>query len=222
VQVAGLGSLLYPVAGWAAVPDVGARRFRTRPSLPGAHATIRWSRAATAGRPQDSCLAPQRDLLVRRPGRPDEHLATRPHHRQFANPGLRTNRSATPTRVPDGEARPSPLRPALPISDRPTDRRRTRTAPTPPTRAHRATTDESAQHERRGTHVEPPGSPGRRLTHPASARAPRRAVAPAQKPCMHRQEVRERAAGQPSAAETTSRASSWMRARWSGPRKLSA
>jgi hypothetical protein len=65
----------------AAVPDVGARPFPTRSSPPGAHATIRWSRAAAAGRPQDSCRAPKRDLLVRRPGRSDEYLAKGPHHR---------------------------------------------------------------------------------------------------------------------------------------------
>jgi hypothetical protein len=40
-------------------------------------------RAAAASRPQAGCLPPHRDLLVRRPGRPDEQLATHPHHRQF-------------------------------------------------------------------------------------------------------------------------------------------
>jgi hypothetical protein len=126
------------VVALAAVPDVGARPSATRPSPPGAHATIRWSGVAAAGRPQDSCRAPQRDVLVRRPGRPDEHLATRPHHRQFSSRAPDQPQRATPTRVPDGEARPSPLRPAPPVSDRPS-RGRSGTAPTPPTRAHRAT-----------------------------------------------------------------------------------
>jgi hypothetical protein len=60
MEVAGLCSLPSPVVAWAAVPDVGARPSTTRPSLPGAHATILWSGAAAAGRPQASCLAPHR------------------------------------------------------------------------------------------------------------------------------------------------------------------
>jgi hypothetical protein len=92
-QVAWLASLPDPVVAWAAVPDVEARPSTTRPSLPGAHATIRWSRASTAGQPQASCRAPQRDVLVPMPGRQDEHLATCPHRRWFSS-RPRTNRSA--------------------------------------------------------------------------------------------------------------------------------
>ena len=79
VRVARLASLPDPGVARAAVPDMGARPSTTRPSPPGAHATILWSRTAAAGRLQASCPAPQHDLLVRKPGRPDEHLATRPH-----------------------------------------------------------------------------------------------------------------------------------------------
>src|SRR5690606_34513571 len=39
-----LGSPPNPVGAWTAVPDSGARRFRTRPSPPGANATVLWSR----------------------------------------------------------------------------------------------------------------------------------------------------------------------------------
>jgi hypothetical protein len=56
------------------------------------------------------------DLFVRRPGRPDEHLATRPHHRQFPH-RTRTNRSALhPLAFPMGstplaaQTRPAHLR----------------------------------------------------------------------------------------------------------------
>jgi hypothetical protein len=130
VQMAGLDPLPYPVVARATVPDVGARPSTTRPSPPGAHATLRWSRAAAAGRPQDSCLAPQRDLLIRRPGRQDEHLATRPHQRQFPNRAPDQPQRGTPTRVPDGEAHPWPP-PTCPAHHRPTNARASRNRANP-------------------------------------------------------------------------------------------
>jgi hypothetical protein len=57
-QVTGLASLPNYVAGLATVPDLGARPFTTSPSLPGAYATILWSRPVVAAQPQDSRPAP--------------------------------------------------------------------------------------------------------------------------------------------------------------------
>ncbi|GAA0948427.1 hypothetical protein GCM10009559_48070 [Pseudonocardia zijingensis] len=42
--MAGWASLPNPVVAVAAVPDAGARPFSARPSLPGAYATVLWSR----------------------------------------------------------------------------------------------------------------------------------------------------------------------------------
>jgi hypothetical protein len=49
VEMAGLGALPNPVVAWAAVPDAGAHPFPTSPSLPGADATILWSRSFVTG-----------------------------------------------------------------------------------------------------------------------------------------------------------------------------
>jgi hypothetical protein len=134
-----------PVVAWAAVPDVGARPSATRPSPPGAYATIRWSRSATAGRPQARCLAPHRHVSYAGPGG-QPRILQRAHTIGNSLTGSWTNRSAART---DPRSHwwgtSSTLRPAQPISDRPA-RGQTETAPTPPTRAHRAAPTSCGDH----------------------------------------------------------------------------
>jgi len=57
-MMAGLASLPNSLAGLTAVPDLRARPVSTRPSPPGADATILWSRSVVAAQPQDSRPAP--------------------------------------------------------------------------------------------------------------------------------------------------------------------
>jgi hypothetical protein len=85
---------------------------------------VRLARRSRPAPQQQADHKPVASLLtgraVRRPGRQAEHLATRPHHREFANRIPDQPRRATPTGVPDGEARAR--RSDLPRPS-PTDRR---------------------------------------------------------------------------------------------------
>ena len=86
VVVAGLAALPDPVLARAAVPDAGARPSRTRPSPPGGHATIRWSRSSAAGMTTGELPRSAPGVLVLRSGRQGEHLAERLPHRWLSNP----------------------------------------------------------------------------------------------------------------------------------------
>jgi hypothetical protein len=128
VQMAGLASLPSPVVARAAVPDRGARPSTTRPSPPGAHATIRWSRASTAGRPQASCRAPYRTCCtqVREASRVSRSV---PRPSVVLEPAPDQPQRRAPTRVPTGGAHRA--RSDLP-SPSPTDQREGRPKPRQP------------------------------------------------------------------------------------------
>jgi hypothetical protein len=102
VEMAGLAELPDPGVARAAVPDAGARPYTTRPSQPGAHATIRWSLSSTAGDHRTvAALLPGRARTQVREARrasrnaPTPSVVAQPSHRRTAARNARR-----PTRVP--------------------------------------------------------------------------------------------------------------------------
>jgi hypothetical protein len=114
-----VGGTTDPVVTRAAVPDAGARPPTTRPSPPGADAAILWSvhqpRVATGQSPSSSP-----GVLVRRSGRQDEHLATRPPIGRCPTPPPlhRSAQRAAPHPRPDGDSTGASSGLAARISDR--------------------------------------------------------------------------------------------------------
>jgi hypothetical protein len=88
-----------------------ARSRTSERSMPGrTHATILWSRSSTAGRPQDSCLAPHRTCLSGGPGG-QTSISQRAHTIGISPTGPRNNRSALRPRASPMVSTPVPIRP---------------------------------------------------------------------------------------------------------------
>jgi hypothetical protein len=98
-----LAQLPNPVVARTAVPDAGARPTSTSPSLPGAHATILWSRSSTPRVSTGSRLAHNGTCSSTGPGGQSEHLAAHPPDRS-SSPALAT---AEPQRAKRRPARRS-------------------------------------------------------------------------------------------------------------------